>query len=304
MKLWQEPPSDSIYFHNLFLKVALERGLEAIDSTPETIILCQVMELMHKDYRKSIIPLSEKIDKLCNKLDGLRQPQATQPPTTTEPPTQATCEAPESTSKTDQQPSPPSAPVPASVGATSWATVIRKREKKAPNTPKPALADKPTSLANAPMPKKGITMRERRLVIKCDGSPLALTAIELQDTINTALSSTYIQTMSLTGGNITLTTMETVKATSLNCKASAFLHLIPEATTIHLDTLTTQLHVHGLNTCDSLATIISELTTFNSGIALTKQLRWLTLDASRVSKNASTAVITVTSPKALLFIAK
>ncbi|RPA90361.1 hypothetical protein L873DRAFT_1718106 [Choiromyces venosus 120613-1] len=98
--------------------------------------------------------------------------------------------------------------------------------------------------------------------------------------------------------------METVKATSLNRKASALLHLIPSATTVQLDTPATQLLVHGLPTNHSLATISTELTTFNSSLALTQQLRWLTPDTSRASKSASTIVITITGPKAPLFVGK
>ncbi|RPB00624.1 hypothetical protein L873DRAFT_757154 [Choiromyces venosus 120613-1] len=151
--------------------------------------------------------------------------------------------------------------------------VVRKGKKKAPSTSKPALAVKPTPPANAPAPKKAITMRERRLVIKCDGSPLTLTAIKLSDAINKALSSTYVHTVSLTNSNITITTMESVRATSLNSKSSTFLHLIPGATTIYLDTPATQLPVHSLPTTHSLATITMELTTFISGLALTQQPR-------------------------------
>ncbi|RPA89075.1 hypothetical protein L873DRAFT_1894714 [Choiromyces venosus 120613-1] len=176
----------------------------------------------------------------------------------------------ESTSAPAQTPHSSSTLAPTSVGTPTWVTVIRKGKKKASATPKAAPAAKPTPSANTPTPKKGITMRERRLVINCDGSPLTPTTMELRDAINNALSSTYIQTVSLTEGNVTLTTMETVKATSLNSKASAFLHLIPGATTVCLDTLATQLLVHSLPTCHSLATIAMELTTFNSGPALTQ----------------------------------
>ncbi|RPA89989.1 hypothetical protein L873DRAFT_1795754 [Choiromyces venosus 120613-1] len=126
--------------------------------------------------------------------------------------------------------------------------------------------------------------------------------MELRDTINSALSSISIQTVSLTGGHITLTTMKTVKATSLNSKASAFLHLVPGATTVHLDMPAIQLLVHGLPTSHSLTTIATELTTFNSSLALIQQLRWLTPNASHVGKNVSTIVITITSPKAPLFV--
>ncbi|RPA96409.1 hypothetical protein L873DRAFT_1654774, partial [Choiromyces venosus 120613-1] len=54
----------------------------------------------------------------------------------------------------------------------------------------------------------------------------------------------------------------------------------------------------------SLVTIATELTTFNSGLALTQQPRWLTSDESRAGKSASSIIITITGPKAPLFIGK
>ncbi|RPA90278.1 hypothetical protein L873DRAFT_1795584 [Choiromyces venosus 120613-1] len=85
--------------------------------------------------------------------------------------------------------------------------------------------------------------------------------------------------------------------------ASAFLHLILGATIIHLDMPATQLLIHGLPTSHSLTTIATKFTTFNSGLALTQQPRWLTSDESRASKSASSIVITITGPKAPLFVA-
>src|SRR5205807_2086571 len=60
----------------------------------------------------------------------------------------------------------------------------------------------------------------------------------------------------------------------------------------------------GISTSHSLATIAMELTPFNTGLALTQQPRWLTSDDSRASKAASTVVISITGPKAPLFIGK
>ncbi|RPA95929.1 hypothetical protein L873DRAFT_1792021 [Choiromyces venosus 120613-1] len=188
-------PSAS-YFYKLFLKNALELGLPAIPPKEEIL----------RDYRKSIDGLREEIDALSSELDQLRV--SPQPPTTTESPSDTHIVL-ESTSAPTQQPA-TSAPIPTSVGAPSWATVVKRGKKKATTaTQKPAPAAKLASPANAPAPKKGVTMRERRLVIKRNCSPLTPTAMELLDTINSALSSTYIQTVSLTGGNVTLTTMET-----------------------------------------------------------------------------------------------
>ncbi|RPA89255.1 hypothetical protein L873DRAFT_1892317, partial [Choiromyces venosus 120613-1] len=278
----------SSYFHNLFVKLGVEAGLTKPNLTHEPIILLKMFETIQSDYRKSINRLQEEIEALNSELDQCRVSHPQPPTTESSPDTRA---APESTSAPAKQPAPSSAPAPASVGAPSWATVIRKGKKKAITTQKPALVAKPPSPASAPAPKKGITMRERKLVIKRDDSPLTPTAMELRDAINSALSSTYIQTVSLTGGGVTLTTMETVKA-------SAFLHLIPGANTLHLDMLAMQLLIQGLPTNHSLATIMTELTTFNSGLALTQKPRWLTPDASRAGKSASTMVITITKPSA------
>src|SRR5205807_7695483 len=78
----------------------------------------------------------------------------------------------------------------------------------------------------------------------------------------------------------------------------------PGTTTIHLDSLTSQLLVHGIPTSHSLATIVTELTTFNTGLVLTQQPRWLISNDSRTDKAASTVVISITGPKAPLFISK
>jgi len=88
---------------------------------------------------------------------------------------------------------------------------------------------------NRPQLKKGLTARERRLVVKCKGGPLPTTALDLRDD-NLALAATYVQTVSLQGNTVTLTTMESIKATSLNSRVGTFLHLIPGMVSVHLDT--------------------------------------------------------------------
>ena len=103
---------------------------------------------------------------------------------------------------------------------------------------------------------------------------------------------------------ITLTTMETTKATYLNSRVSSFLHLIPGTISVHLDTPMTQLLVHGIPTGQTLTTILTELTTFSPGLALTSQPRWLTCETVRANKTASTVVITITGPKAPEFVGK
>ncbi|RPA92899.1 hypothetical protein L873DRAFT_1858165 [Choiromyces venosus 120613-1] len=189
----------SSYFHNLFVKLAVEAGLTDPNFTNETIIVIKMFETIQSDYRKSIDGLQEEIEALNSELDQLRV-SPPKPSTATESPPD-TLAAPESTSAPAKQPAPSSATAPASVGAPSWATVVRKGKKKATATQKPAPAAKPPSPTSAPALKKGITMRERKLVIKRDGSSLTPTAMELRDAINSALSSTYGQRHSHHHGN-------------------------------------------------------------------------------------------------------
>src|SRR5437588_7559239 len=92
--------------------------------------------------------------------------------------------------------------------------------------------------------------------------------------------------------------MDTVKATSLNSKISQFLQLIPGTTTVHLDSPTAQLLVHNIPTSYSLADIGREFTTFNTGLVLAHQPRWLSTEEKRQGKRASTVVITITGSKA------
>ena len=121
----------------------------------------------------------------------------------------------------------------------------------------------------------------------------------IRDSINQALQATAIQrVVTRPSGDLILITMDTVKATSLSSKVSQFLHLIPGTTTVQLDDPSAQLLVHGIPTSYSLADIGRELTTFNSGLALSQQPRWLTSDERRASKTTSSVVITVTGPKA------
>jgi len=64
-------------------------------------------------------------------------------------------------------------------------------------------AQAPTkSNTNRPQPKKGLTARERRLVIKREGEPLDTNALDLRDDINQALAATYVQTVSLQGNTV------------------------------------------------------------------------------------------------------
>ena len=117
--------------------------------------------------------------------------------------------------------------------------------------------------------------------------------------INTALQATLIQRVACQpDNNLTHITMETVKAAWFSNKVSSFLHLIPGTTTVRLDFPTVQILVHGLPTDRSLPDIAQELTTFNTGLALSRPPRWLTPDDHRASKRISTVVLTLTGSRA------
>ena len=140
-----------------------------------------------------------------------------------------------------------------------------------------------------------ITHRERRPLIRRDGTPLTSSTVAIRDSINTALQATLHQrVVCRPDKNLTLITMERVKAASLSNKVSSFLHLIPGTTTVSLGFPTVQSLVHGLPTDRSLPDIAQELTTFNTGLALSRLPRWLTPDDRRASKHNSTVVLTLT----------
>ena len=116
---------------------------------------------------------------------------------------------------------------------------------------------------------KELSHRERRLLIKRDGTPLTYSTVTIRDSINTALQANLIQrVVCRPDNNLTLITMETVKAASLCNKVSSFLQLIPGTTTVCRDFLTMQILVQGLATDGSLPDIAQELITFNTGLAL------------------------------------
>jgi len=54
-----------------------------------------------------------------------------------------------------------------------------------------------------------------------------MSALELRAEINKALAGTYVQMVTVKGLTVTLTTMESTKASLLNTKVGTFLHLIP-----------------------------------------------------------------------------
>src|SRR5205807_2626118 len=161
-------PRNTSYFQHLFIKVAVDTGMEQFDPTPESLIFCKMLEHIHRDYRKAIDGLTEDISGLNEELDELRAAAPPQPATTTMAPA-----APAPAPKAPEVSSGPAGPVPPPVvpqaptttPGPSWATVARRGRKKAPQQTKPSspLATTPTTAKPTP-PKKSITMRERHLV--------------------------------------------------------------------------------------------------------------------------------------------
>jgi hypothetical protein len=125
---------------------------------------------------------------------------------------------------------------------------MRLRKKTKPRSATSAQAGAPAQpTTKAPSTQKGPTLGERRLRIKRDGSPLNTSIIAIRDSINTALNVILIQRVeSYPTNDLMFTTMDTVKATSLNSKISQFPHIIPSVTAVHLDSPSAQLLVHGI----------------------------------------------------------
>ena len=257
---------------------------------------------MHRDYRLAIDALTEDIEALKEQLAETRTifswPDTPTPiPFPTVKGTAAPAAGSELQPPTDLlDPTPP----------PMWAMVAKRGNKRNTNTTaRPTqVPSRPTNQARPAQQKKGPTARERRLFIKREGGPISTTMLQLRDDINQALAGTYVKTLSLKGDMVTLTTMELIRTTMLNSKIGSFLHLIPGTTSVHLDTPVTQILVHGIPTSQPLATIAMELTTFNPGLALMTQPRWLTTEAARVGKTASSVVIAITGLKAPEFVGR
>jgi hypothetical protein len=168
-------------------------------------------------------------------------------------------------------PPPPPKPSTTQPAIPCWEHVAKKARKKSttPSAKSGPAAAPPQPTPKAPSTKKGPTLRERRLMIKRDGSPLSTSVIAIRNSISTALNATLIQCLECNPANhLMFTTMDTVKATSLNSKISQFHHLIASVTTVHLHSPSTQPPRHGIPSSYYVTDIGRELTTFNTVLAL------------------------------------
>jgi len=262
--------------------------------------MIEMIYQIHKDYRTAIDVLSEQIEALTEEVTTLKN-TSPRPDTPTPILFPLPVTAPERAAAPDSRP----VALPTTTPHKSWATEARKGSKeKTAMAARAANAPAKSTTNNRARPKKGLTAREHRLVVKREGGPLPPTVLYLRDDINLALAATYVLTVSLPGNTVTLTTMESVKATSLNTKVGTFLHLIPGTVSIYLDTGVSHVVVPGIPTSKSLAEIVNELTTYNTGLSLTTQPRWLTTDNASAGKPASTVLISVTGPRASDYVGK
>jgi len=295
--------SHKVFFVDIFMKAADRLEIELTVPEMEGQIIIEIIASIYKNYRSAVDTLMKSIDFLAQQVALL---QTTHPRPDTPiliPFPLADTKAPVMIAGPGTK---PTANLQSAGHKTSWATVARRGGKKrninpagaTPVQPRPATTTKPLQ------PKKGITSRERRRSIKREGGPRNKAELELRNEINTALIGTYIQTISMKGNTITITTMESIRATSLNSQVGTFLHLIPGTVSVHLDTPVTQLLAHGLQTSSSWVAIATKMTTFDSRLALTGQPRWLTTDESRKGKSASRIVIAITGPRAPDFVGR
>ena len=286
------PPS--AYFLNVFHKINQDQEIGATTASKENMVMIEMIYQIHKDYRTAIDALSEQIAALTQVVSTVKS-ATPRPDTPTTIPFLLPVTAPEQAAAPDSRP----IPLPTAAPHKTWATVARKgRKEKTTMAARAANAPTRSTTNNRPQLKKGLTARERCLVIKHEGGTLPTTGLDLRDDINLALAATYVQTVSLRGNTVTLTTMESIKATLLDSKVGTFLHLLPGTVSVHLDTPVLHVLVHGIPTSKSLAEIANELTTFNTGLSFTSQPRWLTTEDARAGKTASTVVINITGPRA------
>ena len=207
----------------------------------------QANYLAQTDKLRSAVEYTESSDRLTHQ--GLNRLETRMCSLHQESPTPT----PKPTSPAEAGPAPPAphilAPKPTPPPAVPLWSQVAGRKAKKPAPPPPAKAPHtapPAATSSPPAPPatqvKEMTHRERRLLIKRDGSPLTSSTVAIWDSINAALQATLIQrAVCRPDNNLTLVTVETVKAASLSNKASSSLHLIPGTTTVGLDFLTVQI---------------------------------------------------------------
>src|SRR6266566_3300498 len=157
------------------------------------------------------------------------------------------------------------------------------------------------SLNPAPAPKKqqqqqqntSPPLRTGRLLVKRDGSELALSALQLRDALNKALGFTAVLSTQVSRGasgrntgNVSISLMENLLTSKLYARVGEHLNTVPGAVSLHLDNPIVQVVVHGIPVDMPLELLQTELTTYNPGLSLASTPRWLTKPDQRKEKKS------------------
>ena len=150
-----------------------------------------------------------------------------------------------------------------------------------------------------------MTKHDRTIVIERDGTALPdnTNNLTIWDAINSAIKKPLIATIEFTTShNIKLITTDNGPALSvLNAHRPAIEEAIratiPSATCLRNDEIWYKVIIHGIPTSSSFQTLQSEVQDFNPGVKLPRPPRWLTTEAQRSKKSASTMVLTIAGKK-------
>ena len=153
------PPS--AYFLNLFHQINQEPEIGATTASKENVVMIEMIYQIHKDYRTAIDALSEQIKALTNEVSTLKN-ATPRPDTPTPIPFPLPVTAPEQTIA----PVSLASALPTAAPPRSWATVARKGRKEKTTMAARATNTQAKITTNRPQLKKGLTARERHLIIK------------------------------------------------------------------------------------------------------------------------------------------
>jgi hypothetical protein len=201
-------------------------------------------------------------------------------------------QAPTTTTTTPAQPQRPIAPLP----TVTWAQKAARSASATTSTP-------PANKKALPLV---LTKRDRTIVIERDGTALPdnTNNLTIRNAINSAIKKPLIATIEFTTNhNIRLVTRDNTPATSVlkshrSAIEEAIRATIPAATGLRKDEIWHKVIIHGIPTTSSFSTVQSEVQDFNPGIHLPRPPRWLTTEAQRTKKAASTMVLTIAGKEA------
>ena len=236
--------------------------------------LQQYLEVVQTRHIKDTSDLKDQIATLTTHIERLEEKPVTTTTTTPAPPQR------------------PIAPLP----TTTWAQKAARAASA--TTPTPSANKKATPLV--------LTKRDRTIVIERDGTALPdnTNNLTIRDAINSAIKKPLIATIEFTTNhNIHLITRNNTPATSVlkshrPAIEQAIRATIPAATGLRKDEIWHKVIIHGIPTTSSFSTVQSEVQDFNPGTHLPRPPRWLTTEAQRSQKSASTMVLTIAGKEA------